>query len=99
MAAIQNCSVVICDLSDERPNVYFELGFSKGKSKPVICVARAGTALHFDVAGFNTLFFENYKELEERLTKELKLTMLDLNLEAVRNPQWIRDRHARFRRK
>ena len=99
MEAIQSSSVVVCDLSDERPNVYFELGFAKGNNKPVICVARAGTTLHFDVAGFNILLFETYKELEERLAKELKLTILDLNLEAARRRQWHRDVHAQFRRK
>lgn len=99
MAAIQNANLVVCDLTDERPNVYFELGFAKGGNKPVICIAHAGTTLHFDVAGFNTLFFETFKELEERLAKEIKLTLLDLNLGVARHRKWHHDMHLQFRRK
>ena len=94
-AAIEECDIVICDLSEERPNVYFELGFSEGVKKPAICVARAGTKLHFDVAGLNVLFFATYKEMEERLTKEVKLTVLDLGLGKRRRQELIRDMHRK----
>ena len=60
------------DLTEERPNVYYELGLAHGLTKPVICVAREGTKLHFDVYGLKTLFFGSYRSLEEQLEKEVR---------------------------
>jgi hypothetical protein len=70
--SIQGACMIICDLTDERPNVYYELGFARGINKPLICVARKGTQLHFDVYGLKTLFFQTYRELEQKLAGEVK---------------------------
>lgn len=70
--SIQNSRLVIYDLTDERPNVYYELGFARGINKPLICIAREGTKLHFDVYGLKTIFFSAFWELEEKLTNEIK---------------------------
>jgi len=37
---IRNCRVVVADLTDERPNCYFELGYALGLGKPAILAAR-----------------------------------------------------------
>jgi nucleoside 2-deoxyribosyltransferase len=42
--------LVICDLSADRPNVYFELGYARALGKPLICTARRDTKLPFDVS-------------------------------------------------
>jgi hypothetical protein len=69
---IQNARIVICDLTDERPNVYYELGFARGLNKPLICIAREGTKVHFDVYGLKTIFFKTYRELREKLKSEIE---------------------------
>jgi DNA-binding response OmpR family regulator len=69
--SIQKAAVIICDLTEERQNVYYELGYAKGLDKPVICIARQGTKLHFDIYGFKTIFFNNYRELEAQLSNEI----------------------------
>ena len=38
----------------------------------MIHIAREGTQLHFDVKDFNTIFYRNATELEQRLVSRLK---------------------------
>jgi hypothetical protein len=71
-SAIRRARLVVCDLTDERPNVYYELGFAHGLSKQLICIARTGTKVHFDVYGLKTLFFESYRSLEDQLESEIR---------------------------
>jgi hypothetical protein len=73
-ANIKKAAFVIADLSEPRPNVYYELGFAQGLSKPVIITAYKGTPLPFDVADIPTIFWEGQKQLKERLRE--KLTVL-----------------------
>ena len=68
---IKRAAFVIADLSEPRPNVYFELGFAQGLRKPVIVTAYKGTPLPFDVADIPTIFWEGQKQLKERLRKRL----------------------------
>jgi hypothetical protein len=69
--AIDSCWLVVCDLTDEKPNVYYELGYAVARGKRVICIAKRGTNLHFDVAGRRILFFDSFTHLELALHKEL----------------------------
>lgn len=62
---------LVCDISTERPNVYYELGFAHGIGKEVILVAREGTTLHFDIKDYNVIFYKSYSELEARVAKRI----------------------------
>jgi hypothetical protein len=57
------------------PNVYFEVGYALVMKKPTILLARKGTSLPFDVAGFRVLFYEDSiggkGKLEEGLRRHL----------------------------
>ena len=55
MKMIQSARLVVADLSLERPNVYFELGYARGLGKTVVTIMRAGTEVHFDVKDWPTL--------------------------------------------
>lgn len=46
-------------------NVYFELGYARGKGKVTIQLARRDTTLEFDVRNWRTSFYKNATELEE----------------------------------
>ena len=70
--SIRTALLIICDLTAERPNVYYELGFAKGMNKRLICIAREGTTIHFDAYGMKTLFFGSLRELEDMLSKETR---------------------------
>lgn len=69
---IRNASLVIADLSLERPNVYLEVGFAWGLKKPVILVARQGQKLHFDLSHHKCLFYSNIVKLSEALEKTIR---------------------------
>lgn len=71
MIFIQEAEVVVADLTNERPNCYLEVGYALGVGKltNLIFTARCdhdphdpthrpgGPRVHFDVAGFDILFW------------------------------------------
>jgi hypothetical protein len=69
--SIRKSKYIVCDLTDERPNVYYELGYAHGKDKEVILTAKKGTELHFDIKDYNVIFYDSFKELEERIKKRI----------------------------
>jgi hypothetical protein len=68
----KSCMVVV-DLTHERPNVYFELGYARGLGKTVITTARQGTSLHFDVRSWTCDFYSDSRILEKRLRERFKI--------------------------
>ena len=69
---IHSADYIVADLTHERPNVYFELGYARGHGKNVITVARKGTNLHFDVKDWTCIFYNDSRELEEQLSTRLE---------------------------
>jgi hypothetical protein len=67
MNQIDECDIVIADFTLSPRNVYFELGYARGKDKLIIQTARQGTVLEFDVRNWRTEFYRNATELEERM--------------------------------
>lgn len=68
---INTAAFVIVDLTDEKANVYYELGLAQGIKKPVIITAFKGTILPFDVADIPTIFWEGQKQLKGRLREKI----------------------------
>jgi hypothetical protein len=71
---IEQAEFLVVDLTHERPNVYYELGYAHGvgnASAEILLVARAGTALHFDVAPIRVRFYSSVEELRELATRQL----------------------------
>ena len=66
---IDSAKYVIADLTKGRPNVFFEAGYSEGRGKTPIYVARQGTEIHFDTNDYPIIFFHNMKELKEGLQR------------------------------
>lgn len=69
---IEKAKLIVCDLTEERPSVYYELGYARGKEKVVIHCAKEGTKLHFDVKDNRTIFYKNPTQLRRQLIPELK---------------------------
>ncbi|CAM1342407.1 hypothetical protein [Tenacibaculum amylolyticum] len=64
---IKKCAFVIVDLTLERPNVYYELGYADALNKPIIATAKKGTVIHFDAKDIPIIFWESQRVLREEL--------------------------------
>lgn len=72
MQGIDEAALVVADLTGNRPNVYFEAGAALNQGKKPVYIAAAGTAVHFDLAQYPTIFFSDQVDLESQLTEVLK---------------------------
>ena len=69
MKQVRQSAFVIADVTEHKPNVFYELGFADGVGKEVILVAKKGTVLPFDIQDVPVLFWESFTEFEEELKK------------------------------
>jgi hypothetical protein len=72
---IEDSEFLIFDLTKERPNVYYELGYAHGignRPEDIVLIAREGAAIHFDIMSLRILFYDSPKDLEEKLFTRLE---------------------------
>jgi hypothetical protein len=72
LSRIERAAFAIVDLTDLRPNVFYELGYADGLKKKVIVTAKAGTELPFDVKDVPTIFWESQRKLKDDLEARLR---------------------------
>jgi hypothetical protein len=71
---IERAALIVCDLTYERPNVYYELGYAHGVGNGadnILMVARAGTTLHFDIGPLRVNYYSSLEKLRTILQKNL----------------------------
>ena len=64
---IQTCGFVIADLTNQRPNVYYEIGYAKGLDKKLILTSKKDTPVHFDLYGYNRIEWKGSENLKKQL--------------------------------
>lgn len=71
---IEQAEFLVCDLSRERPNVYYELGYAHGvgnEALDILLIAKEGTALHFDIAPLRVQYYSSTEHLRKIVAKQL----------------------------
>lgn len=76
---IQACSVAIFDLesADPRPNVALELGLGYGLRKKCVALFEKKYSTQSDIAGFGSIVYSNYKDLQQQLVRKLPKLLRD----------------------
>lgn len=104
---IESADIIIADLTNERPNCYLEVGYAMGLDKynNLIFTARedhypdspnykkGGPKIHFDVAGYDILFWDKNKldEFKTKLVEKIGRRLLIVSPNAKRNETIIWD--------
>jgi hypothetical protein len=68
---IARSELVIADLTDERPNCYYEAGFAHAIGKEIIFTIKKGSSIHFDLAGYRFIEWETEEDLRQLLKQRL----------------------------
>lgn len=72
---IERAEFIICDLTYERPNCYYELGYAHGvgnSANDVLIIATEGTSLHFDIAPLRVRYYSSETDLRSIINSNLK---------------------------
>jgi hypothetical protein len=72
---IRAARLVVVDLTHERPNVYFELGYARGLGKTVVTILRTDTPVHFDVQDWTHLRYSDSRPLERDLVDRFRIEL------------------------
>ena len=67
ISMIRSSRIIVADLTHERPNVYFELGYARGLGQRIITIARKGTNVHFDVKDWRYIEYSDSRIIEKEL--------------------------------
>lgn len=72
---IERAEFLIVDLTDEKPNVYYELGYAHGVGNEdcdILLIAKEGTKLHFDIAPLAVHFYSSTEHLRKIVNEQMK---------------------------
>lgn len=71
---IEKAEFIVFDLTLERPNVYYELGYAHGvgnEGQDILLIAQEGTKIHFDIAPLRIMFYRSTEHLRGILRTNL----------------------------
>jgi hypothetical protein len=80
LRGIEEAELLIFDLTVERPNVYYELGYAHGvgnRATEILLIAKTGTKVHFDIAQLAIVFYDSATDLEQKLPRRLERMLIE----------------------
>lgn len=72
---LSKAEFIICDLTGERHNVYYELGLAQGAGNSpldIFLIAKEDTNVHFNISQFRVRFFRTTRELRKLISEDFK---------------------------
>jgi hypothetical protein len=72
LESISESEIILCELTGERPNCYFETGFAYALGKECIFSAKRGERVHFDLSGNRFLQWDTEAEFRTELRARLQ---------------------------
>lgn len=75
IANIDAARFIVADVSESRPNCYYELGIAHALGKEVIHLANSSTDIHFDVKDFNFIIYSRISDLQAKLEHRISATV------------------------
>ncbi len=72
---IRNCRIAVFDLTENKQNVYYELGFAQGIGKTCVLIAEEGTETQFYSNEYKILFYKSLTELENKMKIEISKSL------------------------
>jgi hypothetical protein len=62
----------LSDLTGERPNCYYEVGYAQALQKEIILTIQKGSSVHFDLSSYRFIEWETENELKQKLRTRFK---------------------------
>jgi len=81
ISAINRSRFIVADLSDERPNCYYEVGYAHALRKPIIILTKVSTPRHFDISTYKWNYWTDYKDLKPVFEREVDAIVHTLGLD------------------
>ena len=72
---IRKAKFIVADITEARPNCYYELGIAHALGKDVIHLANNTDDIHFDINDFNFIIYSRVEELKTRLKNRIESTI------------------------
>ena len=69
---IESSEFLLADLTGERPNVYYEIGYAHSCGRKVTMYRRKDTKLHFDLSAYNCPEYVSLTDLKGKLMKRIE---------------------------
>lgn len=72
--SIEKAEFIIFDLTYNKPNVYYEIGYAMGVGNgknDLLIIAESGTEVHFNVANLKVHFYDSLEKLETIIDENL----------------------------
>ncbi len=84
---IAESDIIVAEVTEPNPNVYYEVGYAHGMGKEPILVAREGSKLPFDIQSLRCIFYKSNVSLRQHLDDCLQA----VEKNALKEPDWDKD--------